>query len=242
MEKLSFKIRRLLGKTEFKILLGFISFILLMLPLLAFLDRNLWIVFFNNLLFLTFLLFNSYIRNLFYKTGLRYEHFFVKFIDPILDNGYEGESRSLNKEEKRVKDACYRLANEREGALICYERNHSLDKFTKNSVMMNADITSELLVTIFNKTSPLHDGAVVISNNKIVSASSYFPITENKNKTLGKTYGSRHRAAIGITEKTDSLVILVSEEKGTVHIVKEGHLSKALDREEFDNIFLSFLT
>jgi diadenylate cyclase len=238
LEKLTYRIRKLLGKTEFKILLGFLTLILMITPLFFFLDKNLWIVFFNNILFLSFLLFNTYIRNIFYKLGLRFEHFFLKHIDPLIESSYDGK-KELTKEIKRIREACFSLAKDNEGALICFELNHSLDKFTKNSVIMNSEISAELIITIFNKNSPLHDGAVVISDNKIKSASAYFPITENKNRTLGKTYGARHRAAIGITEKTDAIVILVSEEKGTVHIVREGILSPQLDRDGFNSIFSS---
>jgi len=219
--------------------MGFSTLIILMLPFLFFLDNNFWIVFFNNLLILTFLLFHSEIKNFFYKLGLRYEYLYTKYLDPILDNGYEGVKK-LPSEILRIREASFILAQKKEGALICFELGHLLDEFTQNSVIMNSDISSELLVSIFNKESPLHDGAVVISNKKIKSASAYFPITDNKNKTLGKTYGARHRAAIGITEKTDALVILVSEEKGSVHIVNQGVLSKSLDREEFNSIFMSY--
>lgn len=240
MEKIIYYFRRILNDTKFKILVGFLTLVFLMLPFLFFLDNNYWIIFFNNLIILSFILFNKEIKNFFYKIGLRYEHVYLKYIDPLVDTGYEKEKK-MTSELLRIREASFQLAKEKEGALICFELNHLLDEFTENSVFLNSDISSELLVTIFNKKSPLHDGAVVISKNKIKTASSYFPITENKNKTLGRTYGARHRAAIGITEKTDALVVLVSEEKGTVHIIKDGVLSKSLDREEFNSVILSYL-
>lgn len=234
------KFRNIIGKAEIKILFGFLLIISLISPLFLFiLDRSLWGIFINNSIILAFILFNSFIRNLFYKIGLYFEYLYIKYIDKILDLEDE-EQEELPKYINRIRETSFNLASKKEGALICFEKKYSLDKYTKKSVYLDANITVELIVSLFNKNSPLHDGAVVIKDEKIKYASTYFPITENSTNTLKKTYGSRHRAAVGITERTDSVVILVSEEKGTVHIVSKGNISKSLDRNDFNSLMLKY--
>jgi uncharacterized protein (TIGR00159 family) len=114
------------------------------------------------------------------------------------------------------------LSSTQTGALITLEQGHSLNDFIHTGTIMNSNVTSELLTSIFVTTTPLHDGAVIIQGDRIACASAYFPPT---NLDLPTRYGARHRAAIGISEITDSITIVVSEQSGRVSIAFEGKLT-----------------
>ena len=116
------------------------------------------------------------------------------------------------------------------GALLVFERENSLKNVVSDAVPMHASFSPELLVSIFNPSSPLHDGAVVIHNNLIEAAACILPLTESK--TLNPEMGTRHRAALGISEKTDSLVIVISEQTGKLVYVKNGEFIKIKSPEE----------
>lgn len=113
------------------------------------------------------------------------------------------------------------LSKDQTGALICIEQNHPLDDFIATGTKLNSDVTAELLTSIFVTSTPLHDGAVIIQGDKIACASAYFPPT---NLELPGRYGARHRAAIGISEITDAVTIVVSEETGAVSITEGGKI------------------
>lgn len=115
------------------------------------------------------------------------------------------------------------LSKEKTGALITIERSISLDDYIETGVVINSDVNALLIRNIFTPNTPLHDGAVVIRNNYIVSASTYFPPT---NINVLQKYGARHRAALGISEITDSITIVVSEETGKVRIAAAGSLER----------------
>lgn len=114
------------------------------------------------------------------------------------------------------------LSQDQTGALICIEQSHSLDDFIATGTPLNSDVSAELLTSIFVTSTPLHDGAVIIQGDKIACASAYFPPT---NLDLPNRYGARHRAAIGISEITDAVTIVVSEETGAVSIAEGGVLT-----------------
>jgi uncharacterized protein (TIGR00159 family) len=118
--------------------------------------------------------------------------------------------------------ATMQLSESQTGALITLEQSHSLSDYIKTGTPMNSVVTSELLCSIFVTSTPLHDGAVIIQGDRIACASAYFPPT---NMELPSRYGARHRAAIGISEITDSITIIVSEETGKVSIAEEGKLT-----------------
>lgn len=120
------------------------------------------------------------------------------------------------------------LSKNMTGALISIEQVHSLEDFIQTGTRMNSDVTAELLTSIFVTTTPLHDGAVIIQGDKIACASAYFPPT---NMELPSRYGSRHRAAIGISEITDAVTIIVSEETGTVSVCQSGQIFQ-VDRKQ----------
>jgi diadenylate cyclase len=131
---------------------------------------------------------------------------------------------SGNEKENLVEEivtAVMLLSKDQTGALISIEQSHTLDDFVETGTILNSDVTAELLTSIFVTSTPLHDGAVIIQGDKIACASAYFPPTSRE---LPGRYGARHRAAIGISEITDAVTIVVSEETGNVSITENGHI------------------
>lgn len=119
------------------------------------------------------------------------------------------------------------LASTKTGALIVIERNVGLKNVTDGGVQLDAELSYDLLVSIFNTSSPLHDGAVVIRRHRIAAASCFLPLTLNPR--LSKELGTRHRAAIGVTEDTDAVAVIVSEETGLISYVQGGEIKRGLD-------------
>jgi len=122
--------------------------------------------------------------------------------------------------KEAIVDSVFNLSSNKVGALITIEQHNSLDQYAERAIQLNSDISRELLEQIFIKDSPLHDGGVIIRGNKIVCAGAYYVLTQDDR--IDKTVGSRHRAGIGISEVTDSLTIIVSEETGSVHVATAG--------------------
>ncbi len=116
------------------------------------------------------------------------------------------------------------------GALMVLERQTGLEDFIETGVRVDAVVTVQLLITLFFPNSPLHDGAAIIRGNRVVAAGCLLPLSENP--ALGRTLGTRHRAGLGITEQTDAVSIIVSEETGTVSLAREGELVRGLSEEE----------
>lgn len=125
-------------------------------------------------------------------------------------------------------DACFSLSKSKTGALIVIARNSELMEQINTGEILNAQISSSLLRTIFFKNTPLHDGAVIIKDNIIVAAGCILPLTQ---RDVDKALGLRHRAAIGITENTDALTIVVSEERGSVSLAIDGELKRRISKE-----------
>ncbi|WP_036451863.1 diadenylate cyclase [Mycoplasma buteonis] len=123
------------------------------------------------------------------------------------------------------------------GALITIENTDNIDNLRTDGVVLNANISSALLISIFNKNSPLHDGAVVIRDNKIYYAATFYKITR---RSVENNYGSRHRAALGISEQCDATTIVVSEENGSVKIVKGSNIHH-VKIEEFQEQLIKYL-
>lgn len=119
------------------------------------------------------------------------------------------------------------------GALIVFSRDANVESFANSGVILDANISSRLLESIFNKDSPLHDGAVIINANKIHSASCVLPVSDNSN--LPDSLGLRHRAGVGVTETTDALALIVSEENGKFSIARNGKLSNDLSLKQVEN-------
>lgn len=129
------------------------------------------------------------------------------------------------------------LATEKTGALIVIERNVGLRNFIDAGVQLDARLTYDLLVTIFNPETPLHDGAIIIQRERLAAASCFLPLT--KNPGISREMGTRHRAAIGITEDTDAISVVVSEETGLISFVEGGDVKRHLDTNQLRSLLLS---
>ncbi len=145
--------------------------------------------------------------------------------------GETGIFRNLFLSRKKAVDEIIRaatfLAERKIGALIVFERTIDLDNYTEGCVKINADISIELLISIFIPQTPLHDGAVIIRDQKIAMARCFLPLTINPN--IPKNIGTRHRAGIGISEETDAVALIVSEERGEISLAVDGKLYRDLD-------------
>ena len=132
------------------------------------------------------------------------------------------------------------LKGQRIGALFVFERNTGLKDFWRTAIKLNAEITQELLITIFWEGTPLHDGAVIMDRESVIAASCYLPLTEDSD--LSRWIGTRHRAALGVTEVSDAIVLVVSEERGEVSLAVNGHLSKNLKEAQVQKLLLHYFS
>jgi diadenylate cyclase len=137
-----------------------------------------------------------------------------------------------------VAQACQRMADRKHGALIVLERATGLESYADTGVKIDAVITSELLQNVFFRNSPLHDGAVIIRDNRLLAAACILPLTSSY--MSDRRLGLRHRAAIGITEATDAIAVVVSEEHGTISIAHNGRIIRRLDAARLETILRAF--
>ncbi len=133
--------------------------------------------------------------------------------------------RSVNE----IAKACVEMGKVKTGALIVIERTESLKDYERTGIEVDGIITSQLLINIFEHNTPLHDGAVIVRGNRVTYATCYLPLSDNLG--LSKELGTRHRAGVGVSEATDSLTLIVSEETGGISIAYEGELMRHLDAE-----------
>jgi diadenylate cyclase len=119
------------------------------------------------------------------------------------------------------------LASEKTGALMIFERDVGLKTYIESGIRLDAKVNYDLLVTIFNIHTPLHDGAVIISNSRVAAACCFLPLTQNP--LISRDLGTRHRAAIGLTEDSDAFAVIVSEETGVISFARDGSLKRNLD-------------
>jgi len=138
-------------------------------------------------------------------------------------------TRSQKEVTNQLIDAVATMSREKTGALIAIEREVGLRSYAEGGVRLDADVSSSLLVTIFHPNTPLHDGAVIVQGSRVVAAGCLFPLTENVD--VGSGMGTRHRAAIGVTEDSDAIAIVVSEETGGISIALKGQMTSDLDPE-----------
>ena len=148
------------------------------------------------------------------------------------DNSDKDERFSVKTADEIV-DACYKMGAVKTGALIVIEQDIVLEEYIKTGIPVDGIVTSQLLINIFEHNTPLHDGAVIIRGNRVVAATCYLPLTDNVN--LSKALGTRHRAGVGISEATDSLTIIVSEETGKVSVAFGGELIHDIDSDSLKN-------
>jgi len=147
--------------------------------------------------------------------------------NPFFSSAAEEENIEMVNEIAR---AATRMAKERIGALIVVERETGLKNFIDTGSQLDCRVKSELIYSMFAPTSPLHDGAVIVTDGRLAAAGCFLPLS--KEPDIDKRYGTRHRAALGLTEDTDAIVVVVSEEAGEVHLVKNGKITMNLNELE----------
>lgn len=212
------------------LLIGLLAFLLILaasswfkLPIL----HQILVMFSNILLIAIIIIFQPELRAALAKLSLRGRRFkeFSEF-DRFLD---------------QLSGSVYRMSEKRLGALIVLEHEDVLEEFASKAVMLNSHFTPELLESIFATTTPLHDGAVIIREQTIVAASVILPLAEEGSQ-LTRSMGTRHRAALGLSQKTDALVIAISEETGKVSIAREGVITRGIKADRFKAIIRSIFT
>ncbi len=130
---------------------------------------------------------------------------------------------------RQLIDAVEKCSEDKIGALIVLERNTGLNEYLESGVIIDSPVSEELLLTLFTKGTPLHDGAVIIQSDRIAAAGCLLPLSESK--LLDRRLGTRHRAAVGMSEHSDALIIVVSEQTGTVSVAENGYLNRFLTKE-----------
>ena len=153
---------------------------------------------------------------------------YFKSILPFTEKKDKGE-RFSDKTVNELVRACFELAKNKTGALIVIEQDILLTDYEKTGIPVDGIVTSQLLINIFEHNTPLHDGAVIVRGDRIVSATCYLPLSDNMQ--ISKELGTRHRAAVGISEVTDTMTLGVSEETGNVSIAIAGELIRAVDQD-----------
>lgn len=148
----------------------------------------------------------------------------------------EVRGESISKTIDEIVDAVASLSRQRIGALIVLEKQTGLNEVAETGTEINGVVTSDLLINIFIPNTPLHDGAVIIKDNIIKAAACFLPLTDSSN--VSKELGTRHRAALGISERSDSLSIVVSEETGSISIAENGSISRYLDTKTLRQILI----
>jgi uncharacterized protein (TIGR00159 family) len=173
------------------------------------------------------IVFHPEIRKFLVFVGTHYNVNRVLGLDKLLGTS---KKRTINQEQIDIMvDACVSMAKSHTGALIVITNTLELNDQVNSGERLNAKISSSLIRTIFFKNSPLHDGAVIIRGNRIAAAGCILPLTQ---KEIDKSMGLRHRAAIGITENSDAVCVIVSEEKGTISFAKDGEIVRRLSKEK----------
>ncbi|MCH5259379.1 MAG: diadenylate cyclase CdaA [Lachnospiraceae bacterium] len=145
------------------------------------------------------------------------------------DSSKSEDGRFSDRTINEIVKASVEMGKVKTGALIVIERNQPLSEYERTGIDVDGIVTSQLLINIFEHNTPLHDGAVIVRGNRVVSATCYLPLSDNM--ALSKELGTRHRAGVGISEVTDSLTVIVSEENGKISVAYNGQLERGLDAE-----------
>jgi diadenylate cyclase len=151
------------------------------------------------------------------------------FLTNFLSFEKSSDERFSDKTVNDLVKACFEMGKVKTGALIVIEQNVLLTEYERTGIEVDGIVSSQLLINIFEHNTPLHDGAVIMRGNRVVSATCYLPLSDNME--ISKELGTRHRAAVGISEVTDALTIVVSEETGHVSVTYEGELYRNLDAQ-----------
>ena len=160
------------------------------------------------------------------------------FMSSILpfDGGKDVEERFTDKTINELVKACFDMGEVKTGALIVIEQDIRLTEYERTGINIDAVLSSQLLINIFEHNTPLHDGAVIVRGNRIVAATCYLPLSDNME--LSKQLGTRHRAGVGISEQTDSVTIIVSEETGQVSVAQGGRLIRGVNSARLREILV----
>ncbi|MCK5580035.1 MAG: diadenylate cyclase CdaA [Candidatus Omnitrophica bacterium] len=140
---------------------------------------------------------------------------------------------------EEITSAAYKLAQKKVGCIIAIEKEDKLKTYIESGIFIDGKISSELLQSIFKPQSPLHDGGVITRGENIIAASCLFPLSDNPN--FSKIIGTRHRAALGLTEQTDAIVVMVSEESGEISVASDGRFIPVVSRERLVNVLKNLL-
>ena len=149
----------------------------------------------------------------------------------FFDQSHSEEGRFTDRTLEEIIRGCNEIAKVKTGALIVVQQNNSLSEVERTGIKVDALVSSQLLINIFEHNTPLHDGAVVINGDRVTYATCYLPLSDNL--TLSKELGTRHRAGVGISEVSDSLTIIVSEETGRISLAYQGQLERNVDQDNF---------
>lgn len=185
---------------------------------------------FSNILIILVILFSPEIRHILEQVG---HGATAKSIKAIIHPGVAVELAEINDAIGAVCRACSDMSDNRIGALICFENNTMLGDVISTGTEIHAKVTKELVETIFFPKSPLHDGAMVIRDGEIYAAGCILPLTK---KTVSSALGTRHRAGIGLSEESDALIVIVSEETGAISVVKNGVLDRDISAGDLRDV------
>ena len=209
--------------------LGIVVFVFFISRILNLTTLN-WILgnFLGSVILVIVVLFQDDLRRVLTKVGL------------IPGFGSDHAAESQSEVVAQIVQAAEELSSRRIGALIVVERDVGLEEYTEHAIQIDAKISHQLLVSIFLPSSPLHDGAVVLRKDRIIVGGAVLPLTFNPN--ISGALGTRHRAAIGLSERTDAAVVVVSEENGIISLIKEGQINRNLDSSSLGATLGTLLT
>lgn len=222
------------GTIAIRIFIGILTFVVIWLTVTFIFQMQLLGAIMNQIVNVgvigLIVLFQDEIRQFLTRIGSR-NNFIMRFFGKIFSSK---KDEIIDSEIMQIVIACKNMAKEKVGALIIVKREMSLNSIEITGDMIHADINSRLIENIFFKNSPLHDGAMIIANNKITSVGCILPVTHSLN--IPKGLGLRHRAALGISEKTDAKAIIISEETGRISVAEKGRFRLNLTPEDLETI------
>ena len=222
------------GTGALNVFIGVLSFVIFWFLVTHVFEMELLGLILNSIMnlvpILLIVIFQEEIRRFFFMLGTRgnNHHFFKKIANIFGKKDEKADNLSV----MQLVKACQRMSRNKVGALIVVQRDASLENYVEIGETINADVNARLIENIFFKNSPLHDGAMIISGNKIKAAGCILPVSHSTK--IPKQLGLRHRAALGISEKTDAVAIVVSEETGRLAVAEDGKLRLNLTFEELE--------
>lgn len=188
---------------------------------------------FSNILIIVVILFGPEIRNILEQIG---HGATAKSLKTIIHPGVAVELAEISDAIEAVCKACSNMSDQKIGALICFENNTMLGDVIATGTEIDAKVTRELVENIFFPKSPLHDGAMIVRDGRVYAAGCILPLTK---KTISSSLGTRHRAGIGLTEQSDAVIVIVSEETGSISLVKNGVLQRDISDGDLRDILMT---